>query len=282
MTEKDVLSHEEEHKTLQRKLLRYERKIDQLQRNLHRSDKMWAASETVNNNLFNELQRTSTLLEAEKQRVEELLLTILPRTIKDELQEFGYVVPKRYTHATVVFTDFADFTTFSEQRNPVEIVGRLKVYFEAFDDIIDRFGLEKLKTIGDGYMCAGGVPVLSETHAIDCVRAALDMANVTDLLGKKDTKTGRIPLNIRIGVHSGPLVAGVIGKKRFTFDVWGDTVNTASRVESAGLINAVTISDKTYQIIKDQVEVKSLGLQALKGKSDRLQLYQVLRYLGGN
>jgi len=280
MTTKNLLGHEEEHKNLTRKLLRNERKIEQLQRNLQRSDKMWAASETVNNNLFNELQRTSKLLEAEKQRVEELLLTILPRTIKEELQANGYVVPKRYTHATVIFTDFADFTMLSEKRNPVEVVGRLKNYFEAFDDIVDHFGLEKLKTIGDGYMCAGGVPVLSETHAIDCVCAALEMLKATEMLGQKDIKTGSDPLHIRIGVHSGPLVAGVIGKKRFTFDVWGDTVNTASRVESAGLIDVVTISDKTYQMVKNQVEVKSLGLHSLKGKSSQMQLYKVLRYLG--
>lgn len=192
-------------------------------------------------------------LEAEKEREksEKLLLNILPVEIVQELKEKGHTEPVLYEAVSVLFTDFKGFTKIAEKLTPQELVKELDNCFIQFDKIIDRFNLEKLKTIGDSYMVAGGIPKANKTNAIEAVLAAIEiqefmaeMKSIKEILG--------LPYwELRLGIHTGPLIAGVIGEKKFAYDVWGDTVNTASRLESSGTPGKVNVSRATYEKIKD-------------------------------
>jgi adenylate cyclase len=251
------------------------RKAEQLSRKLEQLDKVARENEAVSSNLYKELDLVSQRLATEKEKVTSLLLNILPADISKELQDTGGVEPKKFEDATVLFTEFRGFTAFSEQGRAIEVVDFLKRYFDDFDDIVARHGVEKLKTIGDAYMCAGGVPAPKATHALDCVRVGLEMVETVMRL-KASAVGAASALDIRIGVHSGPLVGGVIGKRKFVFDVWGDTVNTAARIESNGVLNAVTISQATYERVKDHVTCEFLRDASLKGKHHAMPIYVVI------
>lgn len=203
-------------------------------------------------------------LEIEKARheSEKLLLNILPEPIADELKRTGTVEPVEHDSVTVVFTDFVGFTASAEFRNPSQLLRELDDCFSAFDAIIGRHGLEKLKTIGDAYMFAGGVPVNLEENAVRCIRAAQE---IVAFVGRKRTTDPRF-WQIRVGVHTGKLVAGVIGRKKFIYDVWGDTVNTASRIEAAGEPGRINISLETYTRVKDTFPCSFRGEISVKGK----------------
>ncbi len=195
-------------------------------------------------------RRDKRLVAEERQKSERLLLNILPVSVADELKKNGVSQPVFFPNATVLFTDFEGFTKIAESMQPVDLVRELDQCFTYFDSIVDRNNLEKLKTIGDSYMCAGGVPVRNRTHAIDCTLAALEIQAFMDRL-KQAKKIKNEPYwELRLGIHTGPLVAGVIGEKKFAYDVWGDTVNTASRCESSGEAGRINVSQAVYEQIE--------------------------------
>ncbi len=217
------------------------------------------------------VQERTKDLRAEKEESERLLHNILPKSIANELKLNGFTAPARFNEASIIFTDFKGFTATSSTISPQVLVGELNDVFKAFDFIMERHGIEKIKTIGDAYMAVCGIPKESPTHAIQCVRAAFDM--IAFLEKRKETAT--IKWEMRVGIHCGPLVAGVVGTKKFTYDVWGDTVNTASRMESNGQPGRINISANTFKNVKDFFECEYRGAIAAKGKGE-IDMYFVL------
>jgi adenylate cyclase len=216
------------------------------------------------------VKKAKSAIEKEKDRSEMLLLNILPAEVAEELKEKGHSDAQLIDHVTVLFTDFKGFTALSEQVTPRELVADLHACFSEFDHICGKYGIEKIKTIGDAYMAAGGLPIPNQTHATDVVKAALAMAGIVEK-GKSDKIAANLPFfEIRIGVHTGPVVAGIVGVKKFQYDIWGDTVNTASRMESSGAVGKVNISQATYEILKDDSEFtfESRGKIEAKGKGE--------------
>ncbi len=204
----------------------------------------------------------------EKKRSEDLLLNILPAETAEELKSKGSTVAKDYDMVTVLFTDFKNFTAASEKLNAQELVNEINYCYSEFDRIVTKFGIEKIKTIGDGYMAAGGLPVKNTTNAEDAVRAALAIRDFIE-----EEKQSRISQNkpyfeIRIGLHTGHIVAGVVGIKKFAYDIWGDTVNIASRMESSGEPGKVNISGTTYEFVKDKFKCNYRGKVQAKNKGE--------------
>lgn len=201
----------------------------------------------------------------EKQKSEKLLLNILPEETAEELKKSGKVTAKKYDSVSVLFTDFKGFTSYSEKLSPEDLVKTVGYYFSKFDEIIEKYNLEKIKTIGDAYMCAGGIYHNKEEHAQKIIAAALEIAEFVEET-KKNAASGELNFDIRIGINSGPVVAGVVGTKKFAYDIWGDTVNLASRMESNGEIGKVNISEATYHIVKDHYNFEYRGEIAVKNK----------------
>ena len=216
----------------------------------------------------------------EKQRSEELLLNILPEEVAEELKATGEAEAKQIDQATVLFTDFKGFTAMSEQLSPKELVRDLHECFSAFDRICESHGLEKIKTIGDAYMAAGGLPTPNATHANDVIEAALEMRDFIAEGKARKLAQGAAYFEIRIGVHTGPVVAGIVGVKKFQYDIWGDTVNTASRMESSGEVGQVNISEATYSLVREQAgslfDFTPRGFVKAKGKGE-MQMFFVER-----
>ncbi len=198
-------------------------------------------------------RKANKIITAERNRSDSILLNILPEETANELKEHGEVQAKRFDKVSVLFTDFRGFTTATQQLPPEEVVKSVDYYFRAFDEITSRHHLEKIKTIGDAYMCAGGLPIPNDTNAEDAVHAALEMVEFVKNI-KANPPQGLIPFDIRIGIHTGPVVAGVVGTKKFQYDIWGSTVNTASVMESRSEPNRVNISSATYQEVKDKFQ----------------------------
>ncbi len=213
-------------------------------------------------------------LNAEKAKSEQLLLNILPKNVAMELMEKGTADPVGYDSVTVLFSDFVDFTKIAEQLSPAELVDELSSSFCLFDSITKKYNLEKIKTIGDCYMLAGGVPVSSENHAIECVKAAIEIKECVNRIKQERESAGLSYWGLRIGIHTGPLVAGVVGEMKFAYDIFGDTVNVASRIETNGLINEINISQSTYNEIKDYFHCETLGKVNMKGKGP-VEIYVV-------
>ncbi|HRG47270.1 MAG TPA: adenylate/guanylate cyclase domain-containing protein [Leptospiraceae bacterium] len=212
--------------------------------------------------------------ENEKIKSESLLLNILPEEIADELKNSGNSKPVFYSSATVLFTDFQGFTEMAETLEPSKLISELDYCFSKFDSLMEKYNLEKLKTIGDSYMCVGGIPKPNKTHAIDCVLAALGMQAIMEDWRAKKIQNSEKSWTIRIGIHSGSLIAGVIGQKKFAYDVWGDTVNLASRMESSGLAEKINISGDTYHFVKDYFDCEYRGKIAAKNKG-QVDMYLV-------
>lgn len=212
-----------------------------------------------NANSFEELNLLYSEIEKEKQKSERLLLNILPLQIAEELKYTGRVKPVYHSSASVLFTDFENFSKIAELMSPEQLVEELDYCFSYFDRIIERYNLEKLKTIGDSYMCCGGIPQANHTHALDTIMAALQIQKFMSLRKANKIKQNQPYWDIRIGIHSGSLLSGVIGKKKFVYDVWGDTVNLASRMESSGVAGQINISQATFELVKDSFEVEHRG-----------------------
>lgn len=212
------------------------------------------------------LERTAEL-RLEKKKSDDLLLNILPSEIAEELKQKGSAVARDYENVTVMFTDFKDFTKISEQLTPTELVKEIDLCFSAFDHIIQKHGVEKIKTIGDAYMCVGGLPQKSSSHALDVVAAALEIRNFMEQHNLEKAAKGEHQFRIRIGIHTGSVVAGIVGVKKFAYDIWGDTVNIASRIESSGEPGKVNISGSTFEFVKEhftciyrgKIEAKNKG-----------------------
>jgi class 3 adenylate cyclase len=214
------------------------------------------------------VRKTNRIIEAEKERSERLLLNILPVETAQELKEKGSATPKSYEMVSVLFTDFKGFTIIAEKLTATELLEELNYCFFEFDKIIDRNNLEKIKTIGDAYMCAGGIPVANKTNPVDIVRAGLEIKAFMDQLRIERESQGKDYWELRIGVHTGEVVAGVVGKNKFAYDIWGDAVNTASRMESSGIPGQVNISGTTYELIKDQFICTHRGKIQAKNKGE--------------
>lgn len=214
-----------------------------------------------------ELTKAYSSLENEKKRSDELLNNILPEEVSEELKQFGKTKARSFDIATVMFADIQGFTRISEQLSAEEIVSGIDEYFEAFDKIIESLGLEKIKTIGDAYLCAGGIPVADEQHAVKTVKAALEFLKVSEELRSKRKAEGKQSFDFRIGIHSGKIVAGVVGIKKFAYDIWGDTVNTASRMQTSSEPNQINISEATYRLIADQFPCEYRGEIEVKNKA---------------
>ncbi len=218
-------------------------------------------------------QRTHEL-QVEKKKSDDLLLNILPEEVAEELKAKGSADAKLFDDVTVMFTDFKNFTQISEKLSPTELVNEIHTCFKAFDEIISKHNIEKIKTIGDSYMCAGGLPVTNKTNAIDVVAAAMEIQTFMQQHSAKRISEGKEVFEIRIGVHTGPVVAGIVGVKKFAYDIWGDTVNIASRMESSGEAGKVNISGSTYALVKDKFNCKYRGEIETKGKGN-MQMYFV-------
>lgn len=212
--------------------------------------------------------RQRNRISKEKHRSEELLLNILPEKTAAELKETGKAKTKRFESVSVLFTDFKNFTQASEELTPEELVEEINHCYSEFDRIVSKYGIEKIKTIGDSYMCAGGLPVPNDTHPFDIIAAALEMTLFIERNKKDRIEKGLPYFELRLGIHTGPVVAGIVGIKKFAYDIWGDTVNTASRMESSGEVGKLNISGATYELVKDKftciyrgkVEAKNKGL----------------------
>ena len=211
-------------------------------------------------------QRSDALaaLRVEQQKAENLLLNILPRSIADRLKAESQPIADQFGSASILFADVVDFTPWSERLTPAEVVGCLDHLFSHFDDLAERHGLEKIKTIGDCYMVAAGVPEPRPDHACALALMAFDMLDAM----RAEGEAGHLGLELRIGINSGPVVAGVIGRKRFLYDLWGDAVNTASRMESYGTPGRIQITRATYELLADDFECEPRGTIAVKGKGE--------------
>jgi adenylate cyclase len=201
--------------------------------------------------------------ESAQQRVEDLLLNILPHEIAQRLQEERQTIADHFDSASILFADLVDFTPLSDRLPPAETVDLLDRLFTEFDELADRYGVEKIKTIGDCYMVAAGVPRPRPDHAHALVRMALDMHECMSRYARAD---GDGALQLRIGINSGPVVAGVIGRRRFLYDLWGDAVNMASRMESHGLPGKIQITRTTWELVRDEFNCEMRGVVEIKGK----------------
>ncbi|MEO8588170.1 MAG: adenylate/guanylate cyclase domain-containing protein, partial [Flavobacteriales bacterium] len=210
----------------------------------------------------------------EKKRSEELLLNILPAEVAEELKAKGSAEAVHIDQVTVLFTDFKGFTAMSEVLTPRDLVRDLNECFSSFDHITGKYGIEKIKTIGDAYMAAGGLPTPNTTHATDVIKAALEMRDFIAEGKARKIAAGQPYFEIRIGIHTGPVVAGIVGVKKFQYDIWGDTVNTASRMESSGEVGQVNISEATYALVKNDawLTFTSRGKVQAKGKGE-MEMY---------
>ena len=223
-----------------------------------------------------EIQRVRKQVDEERSRSEALLLDILPKSIATELREKGKVEPRYFPDATLLFTDFQGFTKHAATMEPGRLVGTLDQFFTAFDEIVGRLGVEKLKTIGDAYMCAAGVPQSSRSHAADCCLVALEMRGYVARMNRERIKLRLPPWPMRIGIHSGPVMAGVVGRRKFTYDVWGDAVNVAQRMEQAGEVGRINVSEATAERVKALFEFEPHG--AIETKSGaRIAMQTLLR-----
>lgn len=220
------------------------------------------------------LAEKNRIIEEERKRSEELLLNILPVTVANELKEKGSAVAKHYEEATVLFADFKGFSSISKQLSPEKLVADLDFAFTNFDKIITRYGLEKIKTIGDAYMCAGGLPGKDSAHPANVVQAAIEIQHFLKSWNQEKTRLGEPVFEARIGIHTGPLVAGVVGSKKFAYDIWGDTVNVAARMESSSEAGKVNISDTTFEQVKNRFNCHYRGKVPAKNVGE-VEMYYV-------
>ena len=210
-------------------------------------------------------------IESEREKSELLLLNILPKAIADRLKQNQETIADSFTEATVLFADIVGFTQLSQRISPTELVKLLNEIFSAFDQLTETYGLEKIKTIGDAYMVVGGLPTPCDKHAAAIAEMAMDMQQVI----KQFNHQYHAELNIRIGINTGAVVAGVIGTKKFIYDLWGDAVNTASRMESHGLPGTIQVTAATYKDLQDQYVFQERGMILVKGKGEMMTYFLI-------
>lgn len=222
------------------------------------------------------MRRAKTAIEKAKNLSDKLLLNILPSEIAEELKLKGKADSRKFDMVTILFTDFKEFTQISEKLSAEELVEEINSCFKSFDTICIKYGIEKIKTIGDSYMAAGGLPVPSNDSVINTVLAGIEMAEYIINKKQKSKTEGNICFDMRVGIHTGPVIAGIVGVTKFQYDIWGDAVNTASRMENAGEVSKINISQSTYELIKEDPAFKfmSRGKINVKGKGD-IEMYFV-------
>jgi adenylate cyclase len=218
-------------------------------------------------------KRTEDLI-IEKEKTESLLANVLPKNTASEIMEKGKATKIKYNFVTVLFSDIQGFTKIAEEMNPEVLIDELDKFFFHFDSVVERLGIEKIKTIGDAYMCAGGIPEKNRTNPVEVILAALEMQTYMSKLKETSQIQGMKYWDIRIGIHTGTVVAGVVGQKKLSYDIWGDTVNTASRMESSGEAGKVNISGTTYEFVKDFFICEHRGKMPVKYKGE-LDMYFV-------
>ncbi len=236
---------------------------------------MLAVSLLVFRNLWAQ-KKFSAAIVKEKKRSEELLLNILPADVASELLQKGFADAKHFHDVTVLFTDFVNFTTVAESMSPEKLVGELHVCFKAFDDILGKYKIEKIKTVGDAYMAVSGLPAENPNHALDIVAAAVE---IRDFMAKRKKDLGKGTFGVRIGINSGNVVAGIVGVRKFSYDIWGDTVNIAARMEQNSEEGKINISETTYQLVKQKYPCQYRGKIEAKNKGGIDMYFPELRSL---
>ncbi|HUX55704.1 MAG TPA: adenylate/guanylate cyclase domain-containing protein [Bacteroidales bacterium] len=234
--------------------------------NLRFARRLYMLEQIINN-------RTEDLI-IEKEKTEALLANVLPKNTADELMAKGKATKIKYNFVTVLFSDIQGFTKIAEEMNPEVLIDELDKFFFYFDSVVEKYGIEKIKTIGDAYMCAGGIPEKNRTNPVEIILAALEMRIYMNTLKETTILEGMECWDIRIGIHTGTVVAGVVGHKKLTYDIWGDTVNTASRMESSGEAGKINISGTTYEFVKDFFTCEFRGKMPVKYKGE-LEMYFV-------
>jgi len=219
----------------------------------------------------------SLRIQEEKKKSDRLLESILPRMIIDEINERGYVTPRRYQSASILFTDFVNFTQLSEGMSPEDVVAEISNTFEYFDMICKQYGVEKIKTIGDSYMCAAGIPEENDYHFLQIAQTAMEMRRYINMINKIKNAVDEQYWRIRIGIHLGPIVAGVVGQEKFAYDAWGDTVNLASRLEKYGQADQINISRWFAMKVHPYYIIRYNGKANMKGKKGRTPMYLLER-----
>ena len=238
-------------------------KISELQRRLEENNQSLQQEIVERKRTEKALHIYSEKLEEAEKETRRLLLNVLPESVADKLKDSPGIIAESYPHVSVLFADLVGFTEFASQCNPEDLVKILNELFSIFDELVETFGLEKIKTIGDAYMVVAGAPIPRDDHAQAVADLAIGMikalANYNDQHGTKYA--------LRVGVNSGPVVAGIIGTKKFSYDLWGDTVNVASRMESHGVPGEIQISESTYDLLRTQYQVEDRGEIKIKGKA---------------
>jgi len=214
----------------------------------------------------------------QKEKAEKLLANLLPKQTAEELQTKGKVSSRRFRMVTVLFSDIHGFTKIVEQMNPEDLIDELDKFFMHFDTVVEKFNIEKIKTVGDAYMCAGGIPNKNRTNPIEVVLAAMEIQQYMKSMKINSRETRKAIWGLRIGVHTGPVIAGVVGSKKVSYDIWGDTVNTASRMESSGAVSEINISGMTYMLVKEFFICEYRGRMPVKYKGN-IDMYFVKGFL---
>jgi class 3 adenylate cyclase len=234
--------------------------------NLRFARKLYMLEQIIN-------KRTEDLI-IEKEKTEDLLANVLPKNTASEIMEKGKATKIKYNFVTVLFSDIQGFTKIAEETNPEILIDELDKFFFYFDSVVEKYGIEKIKTIGDAYMCAGGIPEKNRTNPVEIILAALEMKSFMRKLKETSELEGMKYWDIRIGIHTGTVVAGVVGQKKLSYDIWGDTVNTASRMESSGEAGKINISGTTYEFVKEFFACEYRGKMPVKYKGE-LEMYFV-------
>lgn len=243
---------------------------------MYRSNKRQKKANILLSQKNDEISKQKDVIEIERQKSEGLLLNILPKEVAEEYKAKGKVDTRNYDQVSIMFTDFKGFTKISEKMSPEKVVEELNLCFSTFDEITDKYQIQKIKTIGDAYMCAGGIPEPNTTNPVDVVLAGLEIQYFMKQRRDEKLSNGEDYWQCRLGVNTGDALSAVIGKSKFTYDIWSDTVNTASRMENSGEVGKVNVGQKTYELVKDFFECEYRGKVAAKGKGE-IDMYFVHR-----